>query len=85
MYNISTVDLTGVYGMDRVLVKAYSQKTREVNEGTGEECRKWQMGQEKYRKWQLGQEKYNFCAPLGTFTFNTQATCDRNVTFILAW
>jgi len=30
----STVDLTGVYGMDRVLVKAYSQRTREVNEGT---------------------------------------------------
>merc|ERR1711970_1504567 len=30
----STVDLTGVYGMDKVLVKAYSQRTREVNEGT---------------------------------------------------
>ena len=33
--------------MDRVLVKAYSQRTREVNEGTGEECRKIELGQRK--------------------------------------
>ena len=36
MYLSSDDGLSGVYTMDKFLVKAYSQQAREVNGGTGE-------------------------------------------------
>ena len=58
MYLFSDDGISGLYIMDKFLVRAYSQQTKEVNGSTGEDS--WEFGSFVNAKWAINKARCLF-------------------------